>query len=357
MRFSGVAWTGTGFEVAVLDGAGRPAAPAARFAAGRLGDLTAHLLHAQRQSAAAGEQLVTVIDSTNGMLDGGLTAAGLAVYRADPWVLPARPAFGSVPAAELARAARDDLGVVVRLDPGTGTLGGRSAEMVADIDASAPELARMIDAGRCLWGNTGDRPVVALTFDDGPHPPYTGQILDVLDRYAVPATFFCVGLHALAHRAELERMAAAGHQIANHTWSHPYLPDLSRAELLAQLARTDEAVAEAVGGGTGPLMFRPPYGGRTPGVLRWIGESGATVVLWDVEPCDWSMPGPAAITRAVLDQARPGALVLLHDGGGDRSQTVAALPAVIEGLAERGYAFARVDALPVTAPYEQAAAR
>ncbi|WAL70649.1 polysaccharide deacetylase family protein [Kitasatospora sp. YST-16] len=184
--------------------------------------------------------------------------------------------------------------------------------------------------------------MVALTFDDGPHPPYTGQILDVLDRYPVSATFFCVGLHSLAHRAELERMAAAGHQIANHTWSHPYLPDLSRTELLAQLAHTDEAVAKAVGSDTGPLMFRPPYGGRTPEVLCWIGESGAAVAPWAIEPCDWSMPGAAAITRAVLDQARPGALVLLHNGGGDRSQTVAALPAVIEALA------AHVGALPVS---------
>ncbi|MFB7950080.1 polysaccharide deacetylase family protein [Kitasatospora phosalacinea] len=348
MRFSGVAWTGSGFEVAVLDGSGRPAAPEARFAAGLTGAVTAHLLGLQREFAAAGEQLVTVVDSTNGMLDGGLTAAGLAVYRADPWVLPARPAFGSVPAAELARAAVRDLAAVVPLGTDTGTMGGRSAEMVAAIDASAPELERMIRSGRCLWGNTGDRPVVALTFDDGPNPPHTDRILDVLDRYAVPATFFCVGLHALAHRALLERMAAAGHQIANHTWSHPYLPDLSRTELLDQLARTDEALAKAVGEDPGPRMFRPPYGGRTPEVLRWIGESGATVVLWDVEPCDWSLPGPEAITRAVLDQVRPGALVLLHDGGGDRSQTVAALPAVIEGLTARGYGFARVDRLPVT---------
>ncbi|QKW18519.1 polysaccharide deacetylase family protein [Kitasatospora sp. NA04385] len=348
MRFSGVAWTDSGFEVAVLDAAGRPRSPATRFAAGQVGAVTAHLLALQRESAAAGEELATVIDSTNGMLDGGLTAAGLAVYRADPWTLPARPAFGSVPAAELARAALRDPAAVVRLGTDTGTMGGRSAEMIAHIDSSATALARMVSSGRCLWGNTGDRPVVALTFDDGPNPPHTHRVLDVLDRYAVPATFFCVGLHALAHRAELDRMAAAGHQIANHTWSHPYLPDLSRTELLDQLGRTDEAIAKAVGDDPGPRMFRPPYGGRTPEVLRWIDESGATVVLWDVEPCDWSMPGPEAITRAVLDQARPGAVILLHDGGGDRSQTVAALPAVIEGLTARGYAFARVDRLPVT---------
>ncbi|MFJ1754731.1 polysaccharide deacetylase family protein [Kitasatospora sp. NPDC088134] len=345
MRYSGVAWTGVGFEVAVLDGAGRPVGPAARFAAGRLGSLTDHLLRLQREFARAGQHLVTVVDSTNGVVDGALTGAGLTVYRADPWVLPARPAFGSVAAAELAGAAARDLGSVVRLEPGAGTLAGRGTEMVADIDASAADLERMRLAGRCRWAEPSELPVVALTFDDGPNPPYTGRVLDVLDRYGVPATFFCVGLHALAHRAELERMATAGHQIANHTWSHPYLPDLSRSELVAQLERTDQALTAAVGG-EGPRMFRPPYGGRTPQVLSWLRELDTTMVLWDVEPADWSMPGADAIAAAVLAQARPGALILLHDGGGDRSQTVAALPAVIEGLLDRGYGFARVDGLP-----------
>ncbi|MEV4559305.1 polysaccharide deacetylase family protein [Kitasatospora sp. NPDC049285] len=347
MRFSGIAWTGSGYEVAVLDDAGRPAAPAARFAAGRLRALTDHLLALQGEFARAGEELATVIDSTNGLLDGGLLNAGLPVFRADPWVLPARPAFGSVPAAELAGAAVRDPGAVVRLGIATGTLAGRAEQAVADIDAAAADLDRMRRSGRCLWEARCERPVVALTFDDGPNPPHTGRILDVLDRYGVPATFFCVGLQALAHRAELERMAAAGHQIANHTWSHPYLPDLSRGELFAQLERTDEAIALAVGG-DGPRMFRPPYGSRSPEVLHWLTEHGATVVLWDVEPADWSMPGAEAISRAVLDQARPGSLILMHDGGGDRSQTAAALPAVIEGLLDRGYEFARVDRLPLT---------
>ncbi|BAJ27034.1 MULTISPECIES: polysaccharide deacetylase family protein [Kitasatospora] len=347
MRFTGVAWTGTGFEVALLDAAGRPAAET-RFAAGRVGAVTAHLLELQRAAAAAGEELVTVIDSTNGMLDGGLMAAGLAVYRADPWMLPPRPAFGSVPAAELARTAFRDPAAVVRLSIDTGTLGGRAEEMIASFKSGAAELEAMLHSGRCLWNNLGaDKPVVALTFDDGPNPPYTNRILDVLDRYAVPATFFCVGLHALAHRAELDRMATAGHQLANHTWSHPYLPDLSRTELLDQLGRTDEAISLAVGDDPGPRMFRPPYGSQSPDVLRWIGESGATIALWNVEPSDWSMPGPDAITRTVLEHARPGAMILLHDGGGDRSQTVAALPGIIEGLVERGYGFARVDELPV----------
>ncbi|MFD8598336.1 polysaccharide deacetylase family protein [Kitasatospora sp. NPDC059646] len=350
MRYSGIAWTGTGYEVAVLDEDGRPAAPPARFDAGPVAAVTGHLLRLQREFAAAGESLLTVIDSTNGVLDGGLIGAGLAVCRADPWVLPPRSGFGSVPAEELALAAVRDPAAVFRLSAATGTLGGRDTQPAGDPDA----LAQLHRAGRCLSAGDRRRPVVALTFDDGPHPPYTGRILDVLDRYAVPATFFCVGLHALAHPAELERIAAAGHQIANHSWSHPYLPDLSPGELLAQLARTDEAIDTVVGtaagaagrAGHGRRMFRPPYGSHTPDMLRRLTESGDTVVLWDVEASDWTLPGTEAITRALLDRSRPGSVILLHDGGGDRSQTAEALPGVIEGLLARGYGFARVDAMP-----------
>ncbi len=344
MPYSGIAWTSTGFEVAVLDERGHQTEPPARFAAGRVHEVTAYLLGLQAKYGATGQPLVNVIESTNGMLDGGLMSAGLQMYRADPWVLPPRPAFGSVTAEQLAAVARDASAVVpLRIE--TGTLTGRIEQLLAGIAQSEEETEALSQAGRCLRHGSREQPVVALTFDDGPNPPYTGRILDVLDRYRVPATFFCVGLHALAHHEELARMAAAGHQIANHTWSHPFLPDLSHGELRAQLERTDEAIGEVVGG-EGPRMFRPPYGSRTPEVLSWLTEHKATIALWDVEPFDWALPGPQEITRLVLEQTRPGSVILLHDGGGDRSQTAEALPAVIEGLLARGYGFARLDELP-----------
>ena len=98
-------------------------------------------------------------------------------------------------------------------------------------------------------------------------------------------------------------------------------------------------------GGAAPGLFRPPYGSRSPDVLRWLGERAAPVVLWDVDPCDWARPGAVVIAGRVLLRARPGAIILMHDGGGDRSQTVAALPLVIEGLLDRGFRFTRADAL------------
>lgn len=342
-HYAGIAWTAVGFEVAVLDPVGQPVRPLARFGAGQRGELTRYLT-----GLAAAMPLAVVLESTNGVLDGMLVPAGLPVYRADPWLLPGRPLLGSVPAQALAEAGRRNLAALSRLTAAGGTLTGRGAESLAGILSSRAQAAALAAAGRLARHGrrvrpAGAAPQVALTFDDGPNPPYTGQILGILARYQVPATFFCIGLQASAHPAELARMAAAGHGLGNHTWSHPFLPDLSRAQLTEQLDRTDEAVARAAG--CGPGLFRPPYGSRSPDVLRWLGERGTPIVLWDVDPSDWARPGAAVIAGRVLMQARPGTIILMHDGGGDRSQTVAALPLVIEGLLDRGYRFTRADTL------------
>jgi len=274
-------------------------------------------------------------------------AAGLHVVRADPWTLPARPALGSVGAGTLARTAVDRLPELTRLVLQEGSLTGRFADHARGVRDAEPALRALTAAGRCVTSGHApdDGKVIALTFDDGPNPPYTNRILDVLDRYGVPATFFCVGLHASAHTEELARMAEAGHGFGNHTYSHPFLPDLSPRELAVQLERTDEAIAEG-GGTTKRRMFRPPYGSRSPEVLSWLTEvDDSTVVLWDVDAEDWAMPGADVIARTVLDQARPGSIALMHDGGGDRSQTAEALPAIIEGLLAEDYRFALVEDL------------
>jgi peptidoglycan/xylan/chitin deacetylase (PgdA/CDA1 family) len=346
-RYAGIAWTAAGFEVGVLDDAGQLVLPPVRFGPGQGGELTHYLT-----GLALAGPVIAVLDSTNGVLDGPLQAAGLPVYRADPWLLPGRPLLGSVPARALADAARHDLAALSRLTTKGGTLTGRGAEHGATVAASRAQATALAGAGRLARHGSrtvagGAAPQVALTFDDGPNPPYTGQILGILARYQVPATFFCVGLPASAHPADLARMADAGHGLGNHTWSHPFLPDLSRAQLAEQLDRTDEAVSRAAGG-HGPGLFRPPYGSRSPDVLRWLGERGTPIVLWDVDPSDWARPGAAVIAGRVLMQARPGTIILMHDGGGDRSQTVAALPLVIEGLLDRGFHFTRADHLLAT---------
>ena len=341
MLYAGISWTASGLDVAFRDASSAVAGPGVHVPAGRAGGLAGLLRERARERGA---ELTCVVDSTNGMVDGGLLAAGLRVVRADPWTLPARPEFGSVDADTLARTAARGTDLV-ELVLESGSLTGRSADAERTHRDSEAGAAALVAAGRCLAAGRRDAedPTVALTFDDGPNPPVTDRVLDVLDRYGVAATFFCVGLHAGAHPELLARMTEAGHGIGNHTWSHPFLPDLSARELEVQLERTDEVI-EAVSRSRPVRLFRPPYGSRSREVVSVLArEGGPTVALWDVDPSDWAMPGAPAIARSVLDQARPGSIVLMHDGGGDRSQTAEALPAVIEGLLERGHRFVRVD--------------
>jgi peptidoglycan/xylan/chitin deacetylase (PgdA/CDA1 family) len=345
MLVAGIAWNAQGFDVAFLDTSRGAGPPPRRFAAGRLAELTDHLC---QLGGVAANELVCVVESTDGMVDGGLMARGLRLYRADPWQLPERPALGSVAADTLAQIGVERLPELTLLIPAEGSLTGRDADHARHAEESADILAAMTAGGRCLvrGGDDPDDPCVALTFDDGPHPPYTGRILDILDAYAVPATFFCVGLHAAGHLEELARMRKSGHRVGNHTWSHPFLPDLSSAELEEQLQRTDDALEAGVGPAPGRL-FRPPYGSGTPEVFARLRDDPATtVVLWGVDTIDWAMPGADAIASSASDQARPGSIVLMHDGGGDRSQTVEALPAIIENLLGRGLRLVTVDELP-----------
>jgi peptidoglycan-N-acetylglucosamine deacetylase len=347
MLIAGISWSEQGFDVAFRDPSGASAAPPVHFPAGQVAALTSHLCDVENQRP---DELVCVVDSTDGMVDGGLMAAGLRVHRADPWQLPERPGLASVPAGTLASTAAAGLPELTRLTLGEGSLTGRSDDHVRAERDSEEALAGLAATGQCLTRGASDRSPgrVALTFDDGPNPPWTGRILDVLERYDVPATFFCVGLHASGRSEELARMGEAGHGIGNHTWSHPFLPDLGQREVELQLQRTDEVI-EAVVGVRERRLFRPPYGSGTRELYsRLAGDTDgrtATVVLWDVDTQDWAMPGSDVIATSALEQTRPGSVVLMHDGGGDRTQTVEALPAVVEGLLERGYELVRVDEL------------
>lgn len=335
MPYAGVAWDATGHNLVVLDDAGTALAQV-HFPPGQ----TEELLGLTARFAPD----AVVIESTNGILDGRMMARGLSVYRADPPVLSKRPAFGSVPAAELAELARTKLDRLTRLVRHRGTQTGREDELEAGYTASSVMLHELIGAGRLVEHGGRDRPLIALTFDDGPLPPYTEQVLDVLEHHRVPATFFCVGAAVAGHPDLVRRMVGSGHTVGNHTWSHPFLPELSQLELAEQLARTVEAIDAATGAGP-PTLFRPPYGSRTPKVLGWLAELPLATVLWDVYPFDWTMPGASVIAEQVVTQAANGSIVLLHDGGGDRSQTVAALPRIIDGLRGQGYEFVTADVL------------
>jgi len=325
MWIAGIGWRGEGYDVVVVDSDGHDVLPPAGYPGRRRDELCRALLD-------LGGALSCVVDSTSGSLDGYLMAAGLTVYRADPRSLPPRPDHGSAPARVLAELGRTEPAALTRLRPETGSLAGRADEYAAHVASSATVEHALIASGQMVVrGASG----VALTFDDGPDPEFTPRVLDVLRRYGVRATFFCVGMNASAYPELVARIVEEGHAVGNHTWSHPYLPDLSRDEVLRQVDATGAALAKVTGGA--PTLVRPPYGSRTPDVLRWLASRELTTVLWDVDAGDWAAPPAAAITAQVTAATTAGSIVLMHDAGGDRGGTVAALPAIIEHLLGRGH--------------------
>lgn len=180
---------------------------------------------------------------------------------------------------------------------------------------------------------------IALTFDDGPHPEHTPQVLRVLRRYGAPATFFLIGENAAHHPDLVREIAADGHLIANHSWSHPRLDRLRTARVREELGATSDLLAAVLG--EAPRWARAPYGAWHRPSLRICAELGMTPLGWSIDTEDWTRPGTAAIARAVLNGAHPGGIVLSHDGGGDRSQSVAALAHYLPRLLDRGYTLTR----------------
>jgi peptidoglycan/xylan/chitin deacetylase (PgdA/CDA1 family) len=193
---------------------------------------------------------------------------------------------------------------------------------------------------------TMDKEAIALTVDDGPHPAWTPALLDVLARHDVLATFFLIGDNVARYPSLAARIAAAGHAIGNHSLTHPQpFAALDRARLRTEIVEAQARITDAVGQ---PVrLFRAPGGGWSPAVLGVAADLGLTTVDWTVNPSDWKEPGTDHIVR-VLARSRPGHVLLCHDGGGDRSQTVAALDHVIPHLRGRGVRFARVEPRSVT---------
>jgi peptidoglycan/xylan/chitin deacetylase (PgdA/CDA1 family) len=188
---------------------------------------------------------------------------------------------------------------------------------------------------------------IALTFDDGPGP-YTPQILAILQRRHVPATFFEVGVLEHYFYASTSAIVADGDAIGDHTEKHMPMSRLSAIAQRNQLL--DDALAVQRRGAHFPRLFRPPYGMWNRTTLALLRRYRMLMVLWTVDTNDYRRPGVKAIVRAALAGARPGAIILLHDAGGDRSQTVKALPRILAGLRARGYRLVTVPKLLLDNP-------
>ena len=188
---------------------------------------------------------------------------------------------------------------------------------------------------------------IALTFDDGPGP-YTPQVLSILERRHVPATFFEVGVLERYFYASTARIVADGDVIGDHTEVHAPMSELPAAQQRAQLL--EQAAAIERHGARFPRLFRPPYGVWNGATLTLLHRYRMLMVLWTVDTNDYQRPGVPAIIHAAVGGARPGAIILLHDAGGDRSQTVAALPQIITALRRRGYKLVTVPRLLLDNP-------
>jgi peptidoglycan-N-acetylglucosamine deacetylase len=179
--------------------------------------------------------------------------------------------------------------------------------------------------------------VIALTVDDGPSPVYTPQILRLLERYKIIASFSMIGVNVDNYPGVAREVAAAGHMIVNHTWTHRNLRFLSSAGVRDQMDYATEAIHRATG--RLPHMFRAPYGVWSPTVLQWCERTRMAPLAWSVDPRDWSRPSTSAIIRDIMRNTRSGSIILEHDGGGNRSQTVAALRVVLPRLVAAGFRF------------------
>jgi peptidoglycan/xylan/chitin deacetylase (PgdA/CDA1 family) len=181
-----------------------------------------------------------------------------------------------------------------------------------------------------------DDRTVALTFDDGPSP-YTPAVLAVLRRYGVPATFCMLGDEAQRYPAMARRVVAEGHQLCNHSRDHRDMARLSEKKARREVVGAERQIRDAAG--VAPTIFRFPYGSSDRLARRVVTGYGMRTLDWDVDPQDWKRPAAPTITRRILRNVRPGSTVLMHDGGGDRSHTVASLAPTIRQLQKRGYRF------------------
>jgi peptidoglycan-N-acetylglucosamine deacetylase len=177
---------------------------------------------------------------------------------------------------------------------------------------------------------------IALTFDDGPTPYSSPAILDFLEKTHTPATFFVEGSYALNWPDLVKREWADGFTIAEHSWDHPDLTLQNDAGLVHQFGDTDATLHHILGKDACIWLWRPPYGSVNRHILNVSAGYGLTTITWDDSSGDWLLPGADKIAEAVLNQAHPGAIVLMHDGPADREQTAQALPLIIAGLQQRG---------------------
>ena len=199
----------------------------------------------------------------------------------------------------------------------------------------APKPAPAVPAPAPTTGNK----VIALTFDDGPGP-HTAHLLDILDQYGAKATFFLIGSKVSGQASIVRSIQARGHQLGNHSWSHPELPKLPVDQIAGEVDRTNEAIRQATG--VTPAILRPPYGAVNGAVLEQLRLRGMSSILWSVDTRDWADRNSDIVCSRAVAGARPGAIILMHD---IHQTSVGAVPCILSALKQQGYSFVTVQGL------------
>ncbi len=277
----------------------------------------------QRRRRVAGLGLVAALALILGVIVGAGAGGGAAAHHA-----------GSVPSGYLSR---------IRTLAGNGPTSFAVAER-ADENAA---ISRTLGYTPFVRVAGSQHREIALTFDDGPGP-YTPQILSVLEREHVPATFFEVGVLEQYFHASTAEIIAHGYPIGDHTQTHAPMSKLSSKLQQSQLLQETAAIGDF--GAPFPRMFRPPYGLWNSTTLALLKKYRMLMVMWTVDTGDYQQPGTSVIVQRALSGAKPGAIILMHDAGGTRSETVAALPLIIKGLRARGYKLVTVPKLLLDNP-------
>lgn len=184
---------------------------------------------------------------------------------------------------------------------------------------------------------------IALTFDDGPHPKQTGQIMDVLDKYGIKATFFVIGINVKNYPGIVGEELKRGHEIGNHTYTHPHAAKLDREALQGQILDCEEQIYTQTGQSV--RLFRPPEGAMSTQMREMVRHLGYTNVLWSLDTRDWAHTPPEDIAQNILENAKNGDIILMHDYIGANSPTVQALELFIPQLIEQGFSFVTVGEL------------
>jgi len=227
---------------------------------------------------------------------------------------------------------------------GAASLTTSSAAIAQTVAAvPSPPVPRLTHAHGVVSVNQvqTNRASVALTFDDGPHPVHTPVLLDILARYNVKATFYVIGRSARRYPEILHRMVAEGHEVGNHTWTHPTLSRMGNGSFLREIDRTQEVVWRTVG--ALPVTMRPPYGAITNRQSHMLSDQrNIPTIMWSVDPEDWRRPGSTVVSARMVRGARPGSVILAHDIHGP---TIRAIPAAIEGIISRGLGFTTMSQL------------